>query len=65
MSEKSIIQGWSIVQGDYLRDPEYDDEFIKTKKKKLVMQKTIFSIGAVLAVGTFVAVMSVMTNFLK
>lgn len=65
MSEKTLIQGWSIVQGDYLRDPEYDDEFIKTKKKKLVMQKAVFSFGAVLAIGMFVVVMSMMTNLLK
>jgi len=31
MREKSVILGWSIKQGDYLRDSEYDETFINNK----------------------------------
>jgi hypothetical protein len=34
MSESTLINGWSIKQGDYLRDPDYDEQFIKNNKKK-------------------------------
>ncbi len=65
MSEKSLIRGWSIVQGDYLRDPQYDDEFIKTKAKKKTMERLVFSFSAVMAIGSFVGLMSYITTLIK
>jgi hypothetical protein len=65
MSERSIIQGWSITQGDYQRDPEYDDQFIRGKKNQVVFKKAVFSIGAVIAVGVFIGIMSVMTHLVQ
>ncbi len=65
MSDKTLVRGWSISQGDYLRDPEYDDEFIKAKTVKTTVERTIFSFSAVLALGSFFGVMTYFTNFIK
>lgn len=35
MSEKTIINGWSIRQGDYLRDADFDKAIIRSRKRKL------------------------------
>jgi hypothetical protein len=65
MSESTLINGWSIKQGDYLRDPDYDEQFIKNNKKKVLAKKTVFSIAAVVAVGAFVGLMNLMTHLIK
>ncbi|MCE1188627.1 MAG: hypothetical protein LWX56_05745 [Ignavibacteria bacterium] len=57
MSEKTVINGWSIVHGDYLRDPEYDDQFIKNKQNKVKQEHAVFAIGSLLALVMFITVM--------
>ena len=65
MSDKTLVRGWSISQGDYLRDPEYDDEFIKAKTVKSTVERAIFSVSAVLALGSFFGIMTYFTNIVK
>lgn len=65
MSENTLINGWSIREGDYLRDPEYDDQFIKNTQKKILVKKTVFSIAAVAAVAVFLGLMNLMTTVLR
>lgn len=62
MSEQTIINGWSIKKGDYLRDPEYDDDFIKNKKGKIAFEKAVYSVGMVIAIIAFFAIMTSMTS---
>jgi hypothetical protein len=65
MSEKTLINGWTISHGDYLRDPEYDEGFIKTKANKKVIERVAFSVGAVLAFGGFFGLMTLFVNLTK
>ena len=65
MSDKTLINGWTINHGDYLRDPEYDDEFIKNKTQKKFTEKIIFSVSAIIAFSSFFGLMSLMSNLLK
>ena len=65
MSDKTLINGWTISHGDYLRDPEYDDEFIKNKAQKKVTEKIVFSVAAIVAFSSFFGLMTIMANLLK
>jgi len=64
MGERTMINGWTISSGDYLRDPEYDNEFLKGKTKKKLIERTVFSVSAVLAVVAFIGAMSMFKSLL-
>ena len=65
MNDNNLINGWTISHGDYLRDPEYDDEFIKGKTKKKAVERAVFSISAFIALGSFIGIMSFVSSLIK
>ncbi len=46
MNEKTNQSGWSIKQGDYLRDTEHDEQFLKLTGKNPFKQSTYSHISS-------------------
>jgi hypothetical protein len=47
MSENTIISGWSIKQGDFKVDAEYDEQYVKDRKLKKLFNKVMLIISGV------------------
>lgn len=54
MSEKSIINGWSIRQGDYYRDGGFDHDYMKAKSEKNIRVMVMVTFTGVFLVASFV-----------
>lgn len=65
MNELNSVNGWSIGQGDYKHERAYDDEFVKDKQKQKMLKAKVFLISAILAVGSFVGIMSYYTSVIR
>jgi len=49
MNEKTIISGWSISQGDYQGDTEYNNKY--TPKEKAIFNKILYFFSGALSFG--------------
>jgi hypothetical protein len=57
MSEQTLISGWSIKQGDYKSDTEYDAKYVKDRKSRKVFVKVMILISGIAGI-TFLVLAS-------
>lgn len=52
MRQETYRAGWAITDGDYRRDTEYDEFYIRSKKKEKIFRGFIW-LGAVAVIALF------------